>query len=104
MRTLGVDLSANPAKTGACAIDWDAGTVMFLDRPTHDDVPVEATAASDMTAIDVPLGWPDGFVEAILAHRNGVGWRRQPLLRPLTAFPCATGRRTFSFGRQGPSH
>ena len=26
MRTLGIDLSADPAKTGACEVDWDVGT------------------------------------------------------------------------------
>lgn len=74
MRTLGIDLSANPANTGACSIDWDAGTVAFLARPATDDELVAAAVASDMTAIDVPLGWPDRFVEAIVAHHGMKGW------------------------------
>jgi hypothetical protein len=42
VRTFGIDLSADPAHTGA--------------------------------AIDVPLGWPDQFVDAVVAHRERSGW------------------------------
>lgn len=54
MRTLGIDLSANPAKTGACEVDWDTGAVTFLDRPTSDEQLVEAVQRADLTGIDVP--------------------------------------------------
>ena len=74
MRTLGVDLSANPAKTGACEVDWDTGSVTLLERPTSDERVVEAAQRADRTAIDVPLGWPDGFIEAVVAHRDRTGW------------------------------
>ena len=74
VRTLGIDLSANPAKTGACEVDWDTGAVTFLDRPTTDEQLVEAAQRADMTAIDVPLGWPDGFIDAVVAHRDRTGW------------------------------
>ena len=73
MRTVGIDLSADPAKTGACSIDWEAASVSFLSHSGDDDL-VTAAAGSDMTAIDVPLGWPDQFVDAIVAHRDGGGW------------------------------
>jgi predicted nuclease with RNAse H fold len=72
--TLGIDRSANPIKTGACEIDWAAGTVNFLDRPTHDDALVEAALRADMIGIDVPLGWPDAFIDALVAHRDRAGW------------------------------
>lgn len=74
MRTLGIDLSANPAKTGACFIDWDAGTVEFLDRPSADETLVEAIAGADITGIDIPLGWPDCFIDAISAHHRLDPW------------------------------
>src|SRR3546814_3004732 len=74
MRTLGIDLSANPAKTGACEVDWIAGTVTLLDRPTSDEQLVKAVLSVDMAAIDVPLGWPDEFIEAVVAHRDRRGW------------------------------
>ncbi|MDQ3639874.1 MAG: DUF429 domain-containing protein [Actinomycetota bacterium] len=74
MRTLGIDLSANPTKTGACEVDWDTGAITFLDRPTSDEQLVEAAQRADLTAIDVPLGWPDGFIDAVVAHRDRTGW------------------------------
>src|SRR3546814_15783256 len=60
----------NPAKTGACEVDWIAGTVTQLDRPTSDEQRVEAVLSVDMAAIDVPLGWPDAFIDAVVAHRD----------------------------------
>ena len=74
MNTLGIDLSANPLKTGACQIDWVSAAVTFLRRPAGDDELVAAVAASDMTGIDVPLGWPDAFIDAVAAHRDRAGW------------------------------
>jgi predicted nuclease with RNAse H fold len=74
MRTLGIDLSANPTKTGACAIDWSTGAVELVDRPATDDALVDAIVGADMTGIDVPLGWPDAFVDAITSHHNGAAW------------------------------
>jgi predicted nuclease with RNAse H fold len=74
VRTFGVDLSADPAKTGACLIDWDACTVAFLRRPTGDEALVTAALDADMIGIDVPLGWPDDFVDALVAHGDGTGW------------------------------
>ncbi|MGI9022098.1 MAG: DUF429 domain-containing protein [Acidimicrobiales bacterium] len=87
MRTLGVDLSADPAKTGACDVDWDAGTVAFLDRPTKDEDLVVSAVAADMIAIDVPLGWPDGFIEAVVAHRDRTGWPPATTAPPADRLP-----------------
>ena len=82
MRTLGIDLSADPARTGACQIDWSAETVSFVGTAT-DEALVAAAVSSDMTANDVPLGWPGGFVEAVVAHHHGnvagrEGWIHVP--------------------------
>jgi predicted nuclease with RNAse H fold len=74
VRTLGIDLSANPLKTGACEVDWDAGTVRLLPRPTEDEALVEAVQRADLTGIDIPLGWPDAFVDAVTAHHRGDDW------------------------------
>ena len=74
MRTLGIDLSANPAKTGACEINWDLGTVQVIQRPATDHRLVEAIGAADMTGIDIPFGWPDAFVTAVIAHYHGQPW------------------------------
>lgn len=74
MKTLGIDLSADPAKTGACAVDWEAGTVTLLPRPTNDRQLVQATQDAAVVAIDVPLGWPDPFIDALIEHRDRTGW------------------------------
>jgi hypothetical protein len=37
VKTLGIDLSAGTANTAACEIDWTAGAVSLLDRPTTDE-------------------------------------------------------------------
>ena len=82
VRTLGIDLSASPAKTGACIVDWAGGSVRLLDRPTLDDELVTAALAADMVGIDVPLGWPDAFVDAIVDHRDHTGWPPMELEPP----------------------
>lgn len=87
MRTLGIDLSANPAKTGVCLIDWAAGSLRFLDRPMTDDELVVAIADSDLAGIDVPLGWPDAFVAAVSSHHAGDGWPPAPVAPPLDRAP-----------------
>lgn len=74
MRTLGVDLAADPAKTGACVIDWDRCSVELLPRPTTDELIVDAARDADMIAFDVPLGWPDAFADAVVAHHARDGW------------------------------
>lgn len=74
MRTLGVDLAADPARTAACVIDWSSGTVTLLPRPTNDGAIVDAVLNVDLAGIDVPLGWPDAFVDALVAHREDGPW------------------------------
>ena len=86
MKTLGIDLSADPARTGACQIDWSAGTVSFVGGGT-DEALVAAAASADMTAIDVPLGWPDAFVDAVVAHHQGQGWPPASAAPPMDRLP-----------------
>lgn len=74
MKTLGIDLAADPKKTGACAIDWSTGTVTLLPRPTTDEALVEAALDATRIGIDVPLGWPDAFVRSIAVHHDRAGW------------------------------
>lgn len=87
MRTLGVDLSANPAETGVCVIDWTVGNVRLLDRPMTDEQLVAAIADCDLAGIDVPLGWPDEFVAAVAAHHTGGEWPRAAIAPPLDRAP-----------------
>lgn len=87
MKTLGLDLAASPLKTGACEIDWDAGTVRLLPRPQSDEDLVIAIAAVDRCGLDVPLGWPDAFVAGLAAHHLGDPWPELDPERPSDRVP-----------------
>jgi hypothetical protein len=39
-----------------------------------DDELLRMVADADKVGIDVPLGWPVGFIQAITAHRDGELW------------------------------
>lgn len=72
--TAGVDLAAQPAKTGAVVIDWSAAPPkvtrafrMVTDEQIlglHGDV----VAARGRLGIDCPLGWPRDFIAHVSAH------------------------------------
>ncbi|WP_275793470.1 DUF429 domain-containing protein [Prescottella equi] len=72
MRTVGIDLAAEPAKTAVATIDWgdrSARVVGLKLGATNDDL-VEAVRGADRSGIDAPFGWPDAFVDFVLAHHN----------------------------------
>jgi hypothetical protein len=76
VHTVGVDLAAQPVNTGLCRIDWDAGVVVSVVGGATDDAIVEAICDPDVdrVGIDAPLGWPDAFVDAVVAHHGGAPW------------------------------
>jgi predicted nuclease with RNAse H fold len=76
VRTLGIDLAAQPSNTSACAIDWGAGRPVVADLRAglDDDALLEAIALADKVGIDAPFGWPDEFVDAVDAHKSRAGW------------------------------
>src|SRR4051812_4179341 len=73
-----------------CAIAWggDAPEVRLLSRGAHEGTPLhdkylvttirnlrlDLGAPIVKTAIDAPFGWPEPFVDAVLAHHRGDGW------------------------------
>jgi predicted nuclease with RNAse H fold len=75
-RTVGVDLSAEPARTAICAVTWTPGaaTVEPPIRKGYDDAILAACASANRIGIDCPFSWPDSFVEAVSAHRAGQPW------------------------------
>jgi uncharacterized protein DUF429 len=88
MRTVGVDLAAEPVNTGIAVIEWRSGTaeVVVAACPGTDDAIRDLATSAAKIGIDCPLGWPDTFVEFLVAHRalrpqspDGVAnadWRR----------------------------
>lgn len=89
MRTVGVDLSAEARGTGIAVIDWDTGGGRLNEvRVGADDaVVLAAFDNADRAAIDCPLGWPEPFIDFLIAHRagrapaptgqSGLEWRRE---------------------------
>lgn len=88
MRSVGVDLSAEARGTAVAIIDWDgANPKLTAIMVGADDATVLASLRSaDRAAIDCPLGWPEPFVDFLIAHRagraaapvgqSGLDWRR----------------------------
>jgi predicted nuclease with RNAse H fold len=76
MRTLGVDLAAQPKGTAVCFIDWatSSATVESLEVGVTDSRLLELLPRAEKVGIDVPLGWPDLFVNAVCAHRDFQPW------------------------------
>ena len=76
MRTLGIDLAAQPANTAACSIEWGPARAIVSDLRSglNDDALLDAITGADKVAIDAPFGWPDEFVAAVSAHSNRAGW------------------------------
>jgi predicted nuclease with RNAse H fold len=76
MITAGVDLSSQVAHTASCVIDWSdgRGTVTALSLGVADDCIVQLIGEVDKLGIDVPLGWPIPFVEAVAQHSQNGRW------------------------------
>ncbi|NKX54829.1 DUF429 domain-containing protein [Arthrobacter mobilis] len=70
MRTLGVDLSANPVKTAAAVLEWTPGQARLAELrlgATDEDI-VRLVGNCDYTGIDCPLGWPARLVPFLQGH------------------------------------
>jgi hypothetical protein len=104
VKTLGIDLSAQPKETAACVLEWSVSTCSM----THLSVGLDNDALLDLVArhapakvaIDAPFGWPIPFVEAVTEYAQSGRWpapaatRRPLLLRTtdLTVISVAGGR------------
>ena len=83
MRTLGIDLAAQPRNTAVCAIAWpeDPDAQVEITRPEsgHDDHRLLALMDdADAVGIDAPFGWPE-FINAHLGEYAAQGvWPLRP--------------------------
>lgn len=83
MRTLGIDLAAQPAHTAACVIDWPADdnaqvTVGLPATGCDDDRLLELMADADAVAIDAPFGWPEFINEHLADYAERGEWPLRP--------------------------
>ena len=76
MRTLGIDLSADPKKTCACLISWHSGRAE-VEEPVSglgDEELVERMLEADWVGIDAPFGWPVEFLETVTGWAEKGTW------------------------------
>src|SRR5215469_15536479 len=93
MLTVGVDLAAEPDRTAVALVEWHPGRALVQDVfwGADDTAILAAMKDADKVGVDCPLGWPDAFVEFVVAHRAGSvpiprgiadrGWRRALTMR-----------------------
>jgi predicted nuclease with RNAse H fold len=76
MRTAGIDLSSQDRRTAACIVSWcdGAATVESLHVGVGDAEIVDILGHVDKAGIDVPLGWPSAFVDAVAQHGRAGTW------------------------------
>ena len=76
MITAGVDLSSQTAHTASCIIEWSGRSATVTDLKVDvDDRAISALVQSvDKLGIDVPLGWPLAFAEAVAQHSRQGSW------------------------------
>jgi hypothetical protein len=76
MITAGVDLSSQTAHTASCLIEWSGGGARVSDLALNvDDHAISRLARTvDKLGIDVPLGWPVAFAEAVAEHSRQGAW------------------------------
>lgn len=72
MRTLGIDLAAQPKETAACVIVWQDGQAIIASINTNVTDPqiIALHRTCDVTGIDAPFGWPMPFVEFVHAMNS----------------------------------
>jgi hypothetical protein len=89
VRTIGIDLAAQPAGTGVCVACWDEDArrarVDLRMRATDDELlELIAQTQPEKVGIDTPFGWPEPFVAALNAYVGEDTWpvldSRRPLL------------------------
>jgi len=76
MLTAGIDLASQEAKTALCEIEWARGRakVCELRVGVSDADIVDCARRVRKLGLDVPLGWPSAFVDALVQHGGGGTW------------------------------
>ncbi|MDY6810310.1 MAG: DUF429 domain-containing protein [Actinomycetota bacterium] len=73
MRTAGVDLAASPTRTAVAVIEWVDGMARLVElaMPADDERITELVVGAERIGIDAPFGWPDAFVNLVVAQHRG---------------------------------
>ena len=76
MITVGIDLASQTTRTAACVLDWSEGTaaVARLTLGVTDDDILALISVATKAGLDVPLGWPVAFAEAVSQHSASGAW------------------------------
>jgi predicted nuclease with RNAse H fold len=75
--TAGVDLASQALRTASCEISWSGGVAEVRELTASgvgDEEILELVGRADKTGLDVPLGWPVAFVDAVSAHHELRAW------------------------------
>jgi predicted nuclease with RNAse H fold len=81
-------------------ITWTttSATVEFIEVGVTDERLLELLPKADKVGIDVPLGWPNLFVEAVYAHRDFLPWPASSInelrYRATDRYVCQETKRT----------
>lgn len=92
MKYVGIDLAAEAKRTGIAVIDEGRSgcVVESVCVGADDEALVEAIQGADRGGVDVPVGWPETFVDFIAAQTEGAlrapestgrDWRRSLTMR-----------------------
>lgn len=76
MITVGIDCAGSREGTAIVEVRWQDGRgEATLVCAEADDADIERSLSrGDKIGVDVPLGWPDAFVEAVTLHHAGRCW------------------------------
>ena len=71
----GIDLAADPAKTGTATIQETPHGLSLVDATSSatDDDLIACVTGADLTGVDVPVGWPRAFREFLTSHADPAG-------------------------------
>lgn len=73
--TLGIDLASQAKNTAACLLRWGEPVTIEVARADLSDRDLEEhIRGAGKVGIDVPLGWPLRFVEALHHYMAGCAW------------------------------
>ncbi len=79
MITAGLDLASQSPGTALCAVDWNTSPaqVIRFETDVDDDAIASVMGTIDKIGVDVPLGWPIAFAEAVFEQSASRAWPAQ---------------------------